>query len=146
MKMTYSIVEAIGTIDKMADQNPGLGDRFVRESRKYWAAKKEVFDYRESYKVITKRFPYLYAFRDLEDYKKNYGVIVKQTLLRENANNNLDRITKDMIKWVSKRFKEIDPEDNTILPLLIKDEEISVLLPNDKIIPLYLGDKYSKTG
>ncbi|MBW2995114.1 hypothetical protein KY312_02075 [Candidatus Woesearchaeota archaeon] len=144
--MTYSIVEAIGTIDEMADQNPGLGDRFVKESRKYWAAKKEVFDYRKYYVKIAKTYPYLFAFKNWEDYKINYGIIVKQTLLRENALHNLDRITKDMIKWVRAKFKNIDPDDNTVLPLLINGKEISVLLPNDKVIPLYYGREYSKTG
>jgi hypothetical protein len=144
-KMTYSIVEAIEAIDDMAEHNPELGDRFVRESRRYWAAKKEVFDYRKYYVHIAREFPYLFMFDSWTDYQQNYSKIVIDTLREEKHRQGLDKKASELIKYVTKRLKELDPEDNTILPLVAYEGKISVLLPNDKIVPLLIG-KYSKTG
>ena len=135
-----SLMKIIGVIDNMTDL-PELGQEFLKESRKFWAAKKDIFDSKDNCHETRKLYPGMASFKNIADFQEHYGRRFGGYILSVGMNSKISNMGRYLIKEVSKKFREIEPYDNTILPVM---EEMyngkikaTIILPTDEKFSLF---------
>jgi len=135
-----SLTKIIEVIDKMADEIPDIGKEFIRESRKFWAAKSDIFDSKNECLETKRLYPGMASFHNLEEFQDYYSERIPNHLLSKAMSGEISHLARYLIKSVARRFEKIEPYDNTILPIVEKISnriiEATIILPTDEKVSI----------
>jgi len=139
-----SLRKIVEVIENMSNINE-IGQEFIRESRNFWAAKKDIFDSKSKCSETTKLYPGMASFMTLDDFQEHYSKRFANYISAKGMNREISNMARCLIKDVSKRFEQIEPYDNTILPIIEKyiGKKIiaTIVLPtDDKLNLFYFGE------
>jgi hypothetical protein len=121
------IIDIVMAIDEIVDERPDIPSEFVRELRRFWVAKEEVFFNRDY--SARRHYPWMARYESYDRFQEDYSRSVKGFL-----EDRRGPALRSRVSYLMQKFRQIMPGDIAIFPIV--GDKPQIYLPNNERIAL----------